>query len=97
MNQSRTMSLVEAIANVVVGYGIAVVAQIMIFPLFELHTTLAENLQMGAVFTVVSIARSFGLRRLFEVIRVRSSGFTRERDRVIIGSRSSRRQHEGAK
>ena len=67
------MSLVESIANVVVGYGVAVFTQILIFPVFGLHTTLAQNLQMGAVFTVVSIARSFGLRRLFEAIRVRTA------------------------
>ncbi len=71
MKQSRTMSLVEAIANVVVGYGIAVVTQILIFPIFGLHATLAQNLKMGAVFTVVSIARSYVLRRLFEAARTR--------------------------
>jgi hypothetical protein len=68
--QSRTQSLLESIANVIVGYGVAVVTQIMVFPVFGLHTTLAQNLQMGAVFTVVSIARSYVLRRLFEKIRV---------------------------
>ena len=55
------------------GYGVAVVTQILIFPVFGLHTTLAQNLKMGAVFTVVSIARSFALRRLFEAIRMRSA------------------------
>ena len=74
MKQSRAMSLVEAVANVAVGYGVAVLTQILIFPIFGLHTTLAQNLKMGAVFTVVSIARSFALRRLFEAIRVRGSG-----------------------
>ena len=72
MKQSRAMSLVEAVANVAVGYGVAVVTQILIFPVFGLHTTLAQNLQMGALFTLVSIARSFALRRAFEAIRVRS-------------------------
>jgi hypothetical protein len=71
VKQSRIMSLVEAVANVIVGYGVAVVTQILIFPIFGLHTTLAENLKMGAVFTVVSIARSFALRRLFEAIRTK--------------------------
>lgn len=69
MKQSPTMSLVEAIANVVVGYGAAVATQILIFPNFGLHITLAQNLKMGAVFTVVSIMRSFALRRLFEHVR----------------------------
>ena len=71
MKQSRIMSLVEAVANVVVGYGVAVVTQILIFPVFGLHTTLAQNLKMGALFTGISIARSFALRRLFEAIRMR--------------------------
>ena len=63
------MSLLEAVTNVVVGYGIAVVTQILIFPVFGLHTTLAQNLKMGATFSGVSIARSFALRRLFEALR----------------------------
>ncbi|WP_456236985.1 DUF7220 family protein [Alterinioella nitratireducens] len=65
------MSLVEAVANVFIGYGVAVLTQILIFPTFGLHTTLAQNLKMGAIFTVVSIARSYVLRRLFEAIRMR--------------------------
>ena len=69
MKQSRLMSLVESVANVIVGYGVAVVTQILIFPIFGLHTTLAQNLKMGAVFTMVSLARSFALRRLFNRIR----------------------------
>lgn len=70
MKQSRLMSLVESIANVAVGYGVAVVTQILIFPVFGLHTTLAQNLKIGAVFTVVSIARSYILRRVFETVGV---------------------------
>lgn len=65
------MSFVEALANVWVGYGVAVLTQVLVFPLFGLSTTLAQNLQMGAAFTVVSIIRSFALRRLFEAIRLR--------------------------
>ena len=71
MKQTRMMSFAEAIANVAVGYGVAVATQVLIFPMFGLQTTLAQNLKMGALFTVVSIARSFILRRVFEAIRVR--------------------------
>ena len=70
MKQSRLMSLVESVANVIFGYGVAVVTQILIFPVFGLQTTLSQNLAMGGVFTFVSLARSFLLRRLFEAIRV---------------------------
>ena len=72
MKQSRLMSLVESVANVIVGYGVAVITQILIFPIFGLHTTLAQNLKMGAIFTIVSITRSFALRRVFEAMRVRA-------------------------
>ena len=72
MKQSRRMSLVESLANVAVGYGVAVLTQIVVFPFFGLYVSLADNLVMGAVFTIVSIARSFTLRRVFEEFRVRS-------------------------
>ncbi len=71
MKQSRAMSLVESVANVVVGYGVAVVTQILIFPMFGLRTTLAQNLLMGLAFSLISVARSFALRRAFEAIRIR--------------------------
>ena len=70
MRQSRLMSLVEAIANLVVGYGVAVVTQMLVFPLFGLAATLGENLALGAIFTVISLVRSYTLRRMFEAICV---------------------------
>lgn len=73
MKQSRAMSLMEALTNVVVGCGIAVVTQVLVFPLFGLAVTLTENMVIGGIFTAVSIARSFALRRLFELIRVRTA------------------------
>lgn len=60
------MSLVEAGTSVVVGYGIAVLTQIVMFPLFGLGATIGQNLAIGALFTVVSLTRSYVLRRLFE-------------------------------
>jgi hypothetical protein len=73
MKQSRLMSLVESLANVLVGYGVAVATQIAVFPLFGLAVTVAENLLIGLIFTVVSIVRSYALRRNFEALRVRQS------------------------
>jgi hypothetical protein len=52
------MSLVEAIANILVGYGLAVLAQMLVFPIFGLQTSLADNLAIGAIFTAISLARS---------------------------------------
>ena len=64
------MSLIDAAANVVVSNGVAAVAQKPIFPVLWLQATLAQNLQMGAIFSVVSIALSFAMQRAFEAIRV---------------------------
>jgi hypothetical protein len=72
MKQSRRMSLVESLINVAIGYVVAVATQIAVFPLFGLEVSLSDNLAIGGLFTVVSIVRSYAVRRLFEAIRVRS-------------------------
>ena len=69
MSQSRTSSLIEALANVGVGYGLAVALQLILFPAFGLHPTLAQSLHIGLAFTVLSVIRSYVLRRLFERLR----------------------------
>ena len=69
MRQSRLMSLIEAIANVLVGYGFAVATQLVVFPWFGLPAHVGDALAIGGIFTGVSIMRSFALRRLFECLR----------------------------
>ena len=64
--QSRRQSLIEAITNVVVGYALAVLTQIMVFPWFGLKVSLNDNLAIGAMFVIISLLRSYALRRLFE-------------------------------
>ena len=71
MTQSRRMSLVEAATNVTVGYVLAVVTQIVALPWFNLHPSLGENLAIGALFTGISLLRTYTLRRLFERCRCR--------------------------
>lgn len=65
VSQSRRMSAVESIANVAVGYGVAIVTQSAVFPMFGLQASLGDNLAIGAIFTVVSLVRSYALRRVF--------------------------------
>ena len=66
MTQSRRMSLIEAITNVTLGYGLAVIAQSVVFPWFGLDVSIGENFAIGAVFVDISLLRSYALRRLFE-------------------------------
>ena len=68
--QSRRMSFAEAATNVAVGVAFAFVVQIAIFPMFGIAVSITDNIMIAAIFTVVSLVRSFTLRRLFEAVRI---------------------------
>ena len=65
MSQPRLQSLIESLANVLLGYGIALGAQLAVFPLFNIHIPMSSNIAIGIIFTLVSLVRSYALRRLF--------------------------------
>jgi hypothetical protein len=65
MPQTKTQSLFESIVNVLIGVLVAVVTQIVIFPWFGIQTNMSQNLSIAAIFTLVSICRSYLLRRFF--------------------------------
>lgn len=65
MNQTRLESFVEAWVNVAIGFSINYVANLLIFPLFGMHISLSANLLMGFIYTVISVARSYAIRRWF--------------------------------
>jgi hypothetical protein len=71
MKQSRVMSLVESITNVIAGYALAIATRLAVFPLFGIEAALGEHLAIGLAFVGVSLIRSYALRRLFERIRAR--------------------------
>lgn len=66
MRQSRAMSLLEAATNVTVGYGVALATQFAVFPVVGIEARTRQMLLVGLVFTAVSLARSYLLRRLFD-------------------------------
>jgi hypothetical protein len=63
--QSKWMSLVESVSNILVGFGISLLAQIWIFPYYGIKVSMHDHLSIGACFTVVSLVRSYVLRRVF--------------------------------
>ena len=65
MNQTRLGSLIEAVINVVIGFAINFTANMLIFPLFGFHITARDNLVMGLIYTLISVARSYCIRRWF--------------------------------
>jgi hypothetical protein len=66
MRQSRLMSLVETLANVCAGFGLAVITQMVVLPVFGIQLSLSQNVQISLIFTVVSLLRGYVLRRLFD-------------------------------
>lgn len=71
MNQSKLMSLVESFANVLVGFGVSMVANLIILPAFGYNVSVRDAFGIGVAFTVVSIARSYVIRRFFNGLRWR--------------------------
>jgi hypothetical protein len=65
------MSFVETALSTVIGLVVALTTQIIVFPLFGFHPSISENIAITAIFTVVSIARQFLVRRLFEALHIR--------------------------
>ena len=71
--QTRLQSFIESCINVAIGYGVALLSQILVFPLFGIHIPLSSNIAIGAIFTVISIARSYAVRRVFNKLHAKSA------------------------
>jgi hypothetical protein len=70
MSQTRLASFVESSANIVVGFTISYFANWYLLPLFGFHTmTPTQNFEIVMVFTVISLVRSFVLRRYFNNLK----------------------------
>ena len=50
------------------GFGVALLSQIVVFPLFDIHVGLSTNLGIGAWFTAISLVRSYVIRRWFNAM-----------------------------
>jgi len=66
MEQSKLGSLIEAGMNILIGFVVALLSQIVVFPLVGIHNVpLSTNLEIGAYFTAISLVRSYVIRRWF--------------------------------
>jgi hypothetical protein len=65
MAQTKKQSLFESVINVLVGFWVAVLIQVLVFPIFGIEATFGENLAISLIFTIVSILRGYILRRFF--------------------------------
>lgn len=63
--QTKLQSLFESICTVAIGFVIAWVVQLIVFPIYGIHVDHRTHLEIVVIFTVVSIIRSYFVRRLF--------------------------------
>lgn len=63
--QTKIGSLIESIINILIGYFVALLSQVVIFPHYDIYISMQDNLLIGAWFTLISLVRSFIIRRFF--------------------------------
>ena len=71
MSQTRFGSVVEAFANIAVGFSINFCANLLILPIFygPIASSASKAFSIGVIFTVISLVRSYILRRWFNGLR----------------------------
>lgn len=63
--QSKIGSFIESLINILIGFGIALGSQMIIFPMYGVHIPIHDNIMITLWFTIISIVRSYTLRRAF--------------------------------
>ena len=69
MAQTKLGSFAEAWANIAIGFAINWTANMLILPLFGFNVTGAQALGIGILFTGISLARQYVLRRWFNGLK----------------------------
>lgn len=72
MSQTPLSSFIEAMFNTLIGYFLNLGVQLVVYPWFGATFTFCQNIQIGLLFMVVSILRSYVIRRWFNA-RLRSA------------------------
>lgn len=70
--QTHVHSVIETCAGTAIGYGVAVVSQIAIFPWFGIVIPVQHNFALAGAFTAISLVRGYVVRRAFNRWHVRA-------------------------
>lgn len=63
--QSRIASLIETLLSTFIGFIISYIINLFVFKSLGCSISPHENFVIVSLFTIVSVLRSFGVRRLF--------------------------------
>ena len=65
MSQTRLSSLLETCASIAIGFIISLIVTAYLLPAYGHPVSLMDNIEITAIYTVVSIIRGYFVRRLF--------------------------------
>jgi O-antigen/teichoic acid export membrane protein len=92
MNQTKLGSFIETMINIMIGFVINFVANLIILPLFGFESlTLATNFEIGLLYTVISVIRSYVIRRWFNARLHAAAMALAGKERAIVNRRASAR------
>lgn len=80
--QSKKQSFKESVVNVAVGYAVALISQLIVFPIVGVQSTFTQNIKISLYFTIISLIRSYLIRRYFN--KSERHGLSKFRDRYKI-------------
>jgi hypothetical protein len=66
--QTRKQSLKEVVCSVVIGYLVGLIANLLVLPLFGYNVNVLDGMGIAVIFSAISIARSYIVRRIFNRI-----------------------------
>lgn len=66
--QNKRMSLIETITSTAIGFFISLILINIVLPLYAFDVKLGQSVAITIIFTVASILRGYGVRRLFNYI-----------------------------
>ena len=63
--QSKRESMIESLTSTTIGIIIGIVLNLTILPIFGYPVSVVDSLWISVIFTIVSIIRSYVIRRFF--------------------------------
>ena len=63
--QTKKQSMIESLTSTTIGIIIGIVLNLTILPIFGYPVSLSDSLWISVIFTIVSIIRSYIIRRWF--------------------------------
>lgn len=68
--QSKLDSLLESVTNILIGFTVATISNFIVLPMFGYNVTPGDSIAIAVVFTVISLVRSYVIRRIFNKLKI---------------------------